>query len=93
MNHYDYLNNHLKDFYSNFGLEVVGDISAHGDKCYGYREDFEKNGIPFNKGVAIYLLTYKRPFDEEVRNTKNGWVNPIDWIVTNKDKFLHLLPD
>jgi len=96
-NHYDYLDKNLKEFFKKCGLSnfdqscYKGIISAHGDKAYGYRDIFEKNGINFYHGVAIYLLTYCNPYAKEVRDTKDGWVPVEDWIVKNKDKFLPLL--
>jgi len=99
--HYDYLKEHFMDFYNNvceaecvFPSHCVneGIIVAHGDKCYSYRDKFESNGIPFAKGVAIYLLSYLNPWDNEVRETANGWVAPDEWVVDNKSRFLPYLP-
>ena len=94
VNHYKWLEKHLPDFFRKVGVNWnnnCGIITAHGDKCYSYRTTFEKAGISFPHGVAIYLLTYCNPFADEVRETKNGWVAPIDWIVENKNRFLPLL--
>lgn len=96
-NHYNYLSEHLADFLRQMvpirRISSRGLISAHGDKCYGYRDLWEKAGIPFHKGVAIYLLTYCRPYSQEVRETEKGWVQTENWIVENKDRFLPFLPD
>jgi hypothetical protein len=69
-----------------------GGIVAHGDKCYSYRSEWESKGIPFEHGVAIYLLTYLRPYSKEVRETSNGWVAPKDWVIANYHKFVNHLP-
>ena len=92
--HYDYLDEHAREFGNRFNIcQLDGYISAHGDKCYAFEEEWKLFGIPFYKGVAIYLLTYVRPFSLEVRQTKNGWVDPKVWVITNKDRFLQFLPD
>lgn len=82
--HYDWLDKNLPTFFAKVGLDWRGNegiISAHGDKCYTYREQWEKEGIPFEHGVAVYLLSYCRPFDKESRETINGWVPPVDWVI------------
>ena len=93
--HYDYLNQHLLDFFLAIGLNEEdhrGIIVAHGDKAYSYRYEWEQAGIPFPHGVALYLLTYRYPFDLEVRETEWGWVAPKDWVVDNYERFEHHLP-
>lgn len=95
MSHYDYLNKHLLNFAGRVGVtsEVTnGIIVAHGDKCYGYRHEWEEGGLHFYHGAAIYLLTYLAPFSQEVRSTDAGWVDPGDWVFDNKDRFLPHLP-
>ena len=95
-NHYEYLERVLPDFFESVGLTwdlYIGIIVAHGDKCYSFRVRFELAGLTFGQGVAIYLLTYCKPFSLESRETKDGWVSPFDWVIDNKDRFLHLLPE
>ena len=94
-NHYDYLEAHLPAFFEAVGVSGAnnaGIISAHGDKAYSYRHEWEKLGIPFNHGVALYLLSYCRPFDLEVRQTAGGWVAPKDWVASNYERFSYRLP-
>lgn len=96
-NHYRWLDKHLLDFYRAIDLpdaKYMGDggIVAHGDKCYGYRFEWESKGIPFEHGVAIYLLTYLRPYANEVRETRGGWIAPKDWVIANYNKFASFLP-
>lgn len=96
MNHYDWLDKNLEDFWN----KVVhkeryssGIISADGDKCYGYRDTWESFGIPFAHGVAIYLITKSYPYSNEVRQTANGWVGPDRWVIQNYSRFKeHLNP-
>lgn len=93
--HYGYLERILPGFFKELGVswdENAGIIGAHGDKFYQYQDAFEKAGMTFKQGCAIAMLTYVRPFGLEVRETENGWVKPVDWVVANKDRFLHLLP-
>ena len=95
MNHYDYLTKNIFPFLEKCGVNPEwngGIISAHGDKAYGYRYQWNENGLHFFHGVAIYLLTYCRPYSQEVRETENGWVDPGDWVLKNKDRFLKFLP-
>jgi hypothetical protein len=94
-NHYTWLEANLKTFYENLGIGAQyqpGIIGAHGDKAYSARSLFEENGIHFFHGVALYLITYERPYNMEVRMTKDGWVDPFKWIIANKDRFLPFLP-
>lgn len=94
--HYDYLDAHLKEFLAKVGIDMdarcPGIIPAHGDKGYSYRDQWDKGGLHFFHGMAIYLLTYLRPYCDEVRDTKSGWVDPADWVLANKDRFLPHLP-
>jgi hypothetical protein len=92
VNHYDWLEKHLPAFFAKLEIPYPrGIIVAHGDKCSSYKAQFERAGIPFEKGVALYLLTYCSPFSKESRETANGWVAPVDWIIANKDRFLPLM--
>jgi len=94
--HYAYLERIIPSFFKKVGLnweDNKGIIVAHGDKCYGYKSKWEKAGIPFHKGVAIYLLTYCRPFSLEVRQTWTGWVAPEDWVIDNFSRFSKFLKD
>lgn len=93
--HYDYLNEHVFNFLEKCGINAEwngGIVGAHGDKAYGYRDKWERGGLHFYHGVAIYLLTYCRPYAQEVRETEHGWVDAGDWVLNNKDRFLPFLP-
>ena len=94
--HYTWLDDNLVDFCAAIDLPDAqyskGLISAHGDKCYSYRDDWEDAGIPFEHGVAIYLLTYVRPYSKEVRETESGWVDVSQWIIENYGRFKENLP-
>jgi hypothetical protein len=96
VNHYPYLESHLFTFMEKVGVLHVdscrGLISAAGDKCRQYQYQWEKNGIPFQHGAAIYMLTYCAPFSDEVRETGNGFVAPAKWVIDNYPKFKPHLP-
>lgn len=51
------------------------------------RPECEESNIPFKYGVLIYILTYLKPWSDEVRNTEDGWVNPTKWVFSNVDSF------
>lgn len=67
--HYDYLNLFLEDLWQKeFGktLEQMwcsGFPTAHGDKCEQYKEIWEENNIPFERGAALYMLTFTKSMD------------------------------
>jgi len=96
MNHYTWLDSHFPEFLKKLGIDFntkcPGIISAHGDKCNGYFSRWESAGIPFPHGVALYLLTYLRPYEDEVRETDKGWVDPCKWVIENYSRFKELLP-
>lgn len=102
MSHYDYLEQHFEAFYRKLceteklllTNEVVngGIIVAHGDKCYQYKDEWERSGLAFEHGVAIYLLTFIWPWSSEVRDTTAGWVAPSTWVLQNSGRFLTYLP-
>lgn len=95
-NHYDWLDRNLVPFLSSLGIKdahyYTGLISAHGDKCFSATYIWEPRGVPFNHGVAIYLLTYLNPYAKECRETAKGWVAPFDWVADNYQRFLPHLP-
>lgn len=85
--HYDYLDANLEAFVKQLPLSplrkqmVVGSIVCHGDKCYGYRDEWEKAGVPFERGTAVYLLSYATPYAQTVRETATGWVDVGNWVI------------
>jgi hypothetical protein len=97
INHYNYLERCLPAFLDKHvkgGFQCYcGIIGAHGDKGYGYQYEWEKAGIPFEKGMMLYLLSYCYPFSEQVRKTPTGFKKPSEWVVENYAKFKDELPD
>lgn len=95
MSHYDWLNDNLLTFFDNLEIENVGlgIISAHGDKCYGYRYKWEEASVPFEHGVAIYFLSYIAPYGYEVRSVDDDWVDPGQWVIDNYKRFKQHLPE
>lgn len=88
MSHYDFLDEHLDTFWQKATGKTLNDsmcggiITAHGDKAYGYRYDWEKVGIHFYHGVMLYLLTYTDLMDRPMHESKQ-WV--IDQYPTYRD--------
>jgi len=94
MSHYDWLDKHIPTIFAELGLNFdhhSGIVGAHGDKCYCYRYDWEEHGIPFEHGVALYLLTYVRPYSETVRETDDGWVDACEWVIEQYPNFRDML--
>jgi len=88
--HYDWLDANLQDFLEKLGRatqDAYWLIHAHGDKCYSNKAVWKKAGVPFSHGVAIYLLTYLSPWQDEVRQTKKGFVKPYIWVMENYERF------
>jgi len=93
-NHYKYLERHLPEIFEKVGINWdwnKGIISAHGDKGYGYKNLWKEAEIEFPHAMAIYLISYCKPYSEEVRNTKDGWIKPDQWVVDNYDRFKEFL--
>jgi hypothetical protein len=91
VSHYDWLDKYLAKFFDLCEVppeESIGMASAHGDKCFQYRDYWQQLGIKFEHGVAIYLLTYTSKFASHVRETRNGWVAPREWVVANRETFV-----
>ena len=102
MNHYKWLDKNFIQFLLNLGMlekyakDTTGISGAHGDKGYQYKEIWKENGIHFYHGMAIYLLTYLLPYNNESRETEKGWVAPCQWVVDNYEKghnFKQYLPE
>lgn len=75
--HHVWLETHLPNFFRGIGqrrTELHALIADHADKCYLFRERWEKEGIPFVHGVAIYLLSRTSPYDLQVTNDVESWV-------------------
>lgn len=58
-----------------------GITCAHGDKAYGYKDDWKKAGIPFNRGVMMFLLTYTSLLDREKCES-------CEWVIDNYPKYI-----
>lgn len=95
--HYDILEAEFLPFYHRLceSLSIQpshavnnGIISAHGDKCYSAQSEWADQGLKFEHGVAIYLLTYIDPWAGEVGETSHGWVPHHQWVVDNAHRFL-----
>lgn len=93
--HYNYLDKHFHKFAKEVGADIDwadGMVVAHGDKGYSYEGEWEENGISFNHGMMIFLLSYLKPFSKTVRETEKGWVAPCQWVIDNYKNFEKYLP-
>jgi hypothetical protein len=89
-NHYNWLDANFPVFCQKLGIEkhrYNGLIVCHGDKCYSYRSRWEEAGIPFEHGVAIYLISYLHPWSDEVRQVGKKWVDVCKWVIENYYQF------
>ncbi len=97
INHYKWLGKHFPEFVGDIGLDFnhfPGIISAHGDKGSTYQSVWEEAQIPYEHGMAIYLLTYVFPFGRESREQPDGtWVDPCKWVIDNYYRFKEHLTD
>ena len=78
--HYQWLEEILPKFFKDVGVDFdnnAGIICAHGDKAYGYESQWKAGGLHFYHGVAIYLLTYCRPYSQ---------VDPGKWVLPRDDE-------
>lgn len=90
MNHYQFLDKHFKTFAEACGAETWctdGVISAHGDKGYCYKSQWEEAGIPFYHGMMLYLLARLRPFCGTFEQPK-----VCEWVIENYPKFRAFMP-
>lgn len=86
--HYDYIDKYFTEFVKHLPVSdynknhCKGLIAADGDKCYSYKDAWEKKGVPFNRGCAIYLVSKMHPYSDQCRDTVNGWVPVEKWVVS-----------
>ena len=91
VNHYKWLDKHLPTFwYAVFGASLedtgcAGIVSAHGDKGYQYKGEWERAGIPFPHGMALYLMTYTDKMDRPKHESS-------EWVIENYTHYVDLLP-
>lgn len=89
-NHYEYLSLIWNDFHKLVTGKTAnesfrgGMVSAHGDKAYGYGSDWEDAGVPWCRGVLLFLLTY---IDSELGEYRK---DQSDQFVI--DRYEHYLP-
>lgn len=63
-------------------------ISCDADKCTQYCRIWENNGIPFEHGIMIYLITKMRPYSDEARKT----ISACDFVIKYYEKFKEFMP-
>ena len=86
------LNEKFKNFLKNINLDKYVDfsdsiISADLDKCYSYKNIWKENGIDFDNGCILYFITKISPYNSEVRDVGNKFVEPYKWVIDNYIRF------
>ena len=90
---YKKFKNDFSVFLENIGKEnqipyVESIIVCDADKCTQYSEIWERNGIPYEHGVMIYLITKMRPYSNEARVT----ISPCDFVIKHYEAFKKFIP-
>lgn len=95
-NHYDWLDRHIETIFRKVGINTNiysrGIVSAHGDKCYSYKQLWSEYNIPFHHGVAIYLIGRCNPFRQETSQDGVYFCDIDKWVVKNYKRFKQFLP-
>jgi hypothetical protein len=96
IDHYKWLEKHIAKIQESLTLDKgtinSGVITAHGNKCEKYKDEWAKESIPFPHGAAMYLLTYFQPWRDLVRDTRSGFVPPVEWVINNYPSMKKFLP-
>lgn len=81
--HYAYIEETSKQFSK--ALDLKDDIGTmvpcHGDKIRQYEDAFNGAGIPYGKAALVYLLSYEYHYSTTVRDTDEGFVEPVKWVI------------
>ena len=92
---YAWLEKNLPTVFERAGIDptfATGSISADGDKTGQYSNKWKEEAIPFEHGTALYMVM-NWLYRKEVRETSNGWIAPVDWVISNYNRFKHLFND
>jgi len=93
VSHYKWLDQNFPKFCAKIGVDFEtrckGIVTCHADKCYGYESYWkDEHSISFEHGVAIFLLSYLKPWSELSRVDENGkWKNVKIWVAEQYPKF------
>lgn len=88
--HYDYLDVMLNPFWVKVFNKTAdemwfgGAVSAHGDKCYGYKNKWAKADINSYRGALLYLLTYTKVMDRPKHESS-------EWVIENYSRYLPMI--
>ena len=82
------LKNDFSIFLRNIGKEnqvpyAESIIVCDADKCTQYSDVWKRNGIPYEHGVMIYLITKMRPYCNEARVT----ISPCELVIKHYNEF------
>ena len=87
------LKNDFSLFLKNIGKEsqvpyAESIITCDADKCTQYSDIWERNGIPYEHGIMIYLITKMKPYCDEARVT----ISASDFVIKHYDEFKKFIP-
>lgn len=91
ISHYDYLELVIDHFWKKvFGkttseMWMGGIITSHGDKAYGYKNEWKKSGIKFRRGMLLFLLTYTKLLGDRPK------YESLEWTIENYSQFLPMI--
>ena len=60
-------------------MYCAGIVSAHGDKGYSYRSEWENAKIPYHRAMLVYLLTYTSELGKTEKSQSCQWVIDNYW--------------
>jgi hypothetical protein len=93
--HYAYIEKHGAWFSEQLVVDDINSILvAHGDKSRQYEDIFKTLNVSSNKGAMVYLLSFLKPYSNEVRDTNHGWISVESWLIfalTQKPEILATL--
>lgn len=87
------LKNDFPIFLRNIGKEnqvsyAESIIICDADKCTQYNEVWKRNGIPYEHGAMIYLITKMKPYCDEARVT----ISASDFVIKHYGEFKKFIP-
>lgn len=64
------------------GMEV-----SDGDKTEQYRDRWESAGLDYRIAAVVYCFSKVPPYSQTCRQTQNGFVEPVRWVIDNYKLF------
>jgi hypothetical protein len=60
--------------------------------CHDFRFPWENNDIPFNHGIALFLLSFFEPWLSNSHDAETGEYDPQMWVLANYNRFKEYFP-